>query len=100
MTMDVESWSREVVPVKRLLSLAMVLLPCCGNAAAQTVGDEISAGDITEFYYTYDRIGYNAFYQRYRFYTENGKHLFSHETRRTEDDYGWNTEEDVTACGA
>ncbi len=78
--------------------LAFLLL-CCGGAMAQTVGTEISADDITEFCYTYDWIGYNAHYQRYRFYIEDGRHLFFHETRGVENDYGWNTEDDVTSIG-
>ncbi len=85
--------------MKRLLTILLILLLCCRGAVAQTVGSEISADEITEFCYTYDWVGYNAFYQRYRFYTENGKHLFFHETRGTENDYGWNSEDDVTAIG-
>lgn len=45
------------------------------------VGTDIDAEDITEFYYTVDAPLAVSFYQRYRFYTEDGKHLFFHETR-------------------
>ena len=55
--------------------------------------------DITDFYYTYDWTGYNARYQRYRFYVEDEEYLFYHETRKTEDDYGWGAEADITASG-
>lgn len=69
-------------------------------AGRETInGTDIAFEDVVDFYYTYDWIGYNAFYQRYRFYVEDGKYLFFHETRKTEDDYGWNTEEDITASG-
>ncbi len=83
---------------RRLLTIVLLLL-CCVNALAQTVGAEISAEDIAEFFYTYDWVGYNAFYQRYHFYVEDGKRLFFHETRGTEDGYGWNTEDDVVSIG-
>ena len=63
------------------------------------VGEGIQAEDITDFYYTYENINYNAFYQRYRFYTEDGKHLFFHETRERKDDYGPAIEEDTTLTG-
>ncbi len=82
-----------------LFFIAAVLLVCSTGALAQTVGTEITAEEITDFYYTYSWIGYNAFYQRYHFYVQDGKHLFFHETRETKNDYGWNTEDDVTATG-
>ncbi len=69
------------------------------TAGARVVGEDIQIGDITEFYYTYENINYNAFYQRYRFYTEDGKHMFFHETRERKDDYGPATEEDTTLTG-
>ncbi len=69
------------------------------QAAAQTVGPDILAEDITDFYYTYNWIGYNAEYLRYRFYAEDGKRFFFHESRGTKDDYGWNTEDDVISSG-
>ena len=86
---------RKLLPV----CLLAVLLLCHVDAMAQTVGTDISAEDITDFYYTYDWIGYNAEYLRYRFYVEDGKYFFFHETRGTEDDYGWNTEEDILSSG-
>ena len=64
-----------------------------------TVGGNIPADDITDFYYTVSNINYDAFYQRYRFYTDDGKHLFFHETRERKDDYGPATEEDTTMIG-
>lgn len=51
----------------------------------------------TDFYYTYDASTFPPHYQRYRFYVEEGKHFFYHETR---EGGGWpQTEEDITASG-
>ena len=63
------------------------------------VGEDIRIDDITDFYYTEENINYDAFYQRYRFYVEDGKHFFFHETRERKDDYGPTTEEDTTLIG-
>ena len=78
--------------------LCLVLLSCA-YAEVLTVGTDLSAEEIRDFYYTYDWVGYNAEYHRYRFFTENGKYFFFHETRGTEHDYGWNTEEDILSSG-
>ncbi len=86
-------------------SLCAVLLSggCTEKEDAQMPAEitnmNIPAGDVTDFYYTYENINYNAFYQRYRFYTEDGKYMFFHETRERPGNYGWTTEEDVTASG-
>ncbi|MBP5607169.1 MAG: hypothetical protein J6X66_02725 [Lachnospiraceae bacterium] len=64
-----------------------------------TVGGKIGMEDIQEFYYTVENINYDAFYQRYRFYAEDGEYYFFHETRERKDDYGPATEEDATARG-
>ncbi|MCR5590524.1 MAG: hypothetical protein K6F73_03260 [Lachnospiraceae bacterium] len=63
------------------------------------VGTDIATDDITDFYYTEENINYDAFFQRYRFYVEDGKHIFFHETRERKDDYGPCTEEDTTLIG-
>lgn len=77
-----------------------VLLSGCGGSNEDTITNmKIPIGDITDFYYTYENINYNAFYQRYRFYTEDGKYMFHHETREKPGDYGWTTEKDITAAG-
>ncbi len=65
----------------------------------KTVGKDIQMEDITDFYYTEENINYGAYYQRYRFYVEEGKHMFFHETRERKDDYGPCTEEDTTKIG-
>ncbi len=63
------------------------------------VGKDIRKEDISDFYYTVENINFNAFYQRYRFYTEDGKYMFFHESRRRENRYGPTTEDDVTLTG-
>ncbi len=61
------------------------------------VGTDVRFEDITDFYYTYDASFYPPQYQRYRFYVEEGKPMFYHETR---EGGGWpQTEEDITASG-
>ena len=40
------------------------------------VGTDIAMDDIADFYYTEENINYDAYYQRYRFYVEDGKRLF------------------------
>ena len=67
--------------------------------SGKTVGKDIQTVDITDFYYTVENINYDAYYQRYRFYVEDGRHLFFHETRERKNDYGPCTEEDTTLTG-
>ena len=92
--------------MRRILSLLSVLiltlLICTqGRASAastdKTVGIDIAFEDITDFYYTYDASTAPPLYQRYRFYAEEGKHYFYHETR---EGGGWpQTEADITRSG-
>ena len=63
------------------------------------VGTDIKKEDITDFYYTEENINYDAFYQRYRIYVEDGKHMFFHETRERKGDYGPCTDADTTLTG-
>ncbi len=57
----------------------------------------LTADRIADFYYTYSTSTYPPFFQRYRFYTEDGKYYFYHETRKGG---GWpQTEEDITMSG-
>ncbi|MBQ7455863.1 MAG: hypothetical protein IJS53_05405, partial [Clostridia bacterium] len=65
---------------------------------ALLVGTDIEKGQVTEFWYTYSEINYPAFYQRFRFYVEDGAYHFFYETRQ-KDDYGPLTEKDVTETG-
>ena len=69
------------------------------NKSGKIVGVDIAQSEINEFYYTVENINYDAFYQRYRFYKEDGRHMFFHETRERKDDYGPAGEEDRTAIG-
>ena len=62
-----------------------------------TVGNDIVSEDVSEFYYTYSTSTYPPEYQRYYFYTENGKHMFYHEQREGKT---WPlTEEHITVSG-
>ena len=82
------------------LSLPALLCACGDAGTAETITNRrIPVADVTEFYYTYENINYHAFYQRYRFYAEDGKYLFQHETRERPNDYGPATEADTTAAG-
>ena len=78
---------------------SMIYVPPLADTDAGIKGISIMQDDITDFYYTYDWVGYNALYQRYRFYVEDGEYLFYHETRQIEDDYGWASEADITSSG-
>lgn len=83
-----------------IMLCCLALLCACGKSPEETVTDrKIAAGDITEFYYTRSNINFNAFYQRYRFYVEDGRRLFYHETREKPGEYGPATEDDITASG-
>ena len=62
-------------------------------------GTKVHLGDVNDFYYTYEWVGYNAEYQRYRFFVEDGKYKFYHEARKIEGDYGWASEKDITSQG-
>ncbi|HAE16535.1 MAG TPA: hypothetical protein DCG51_08295 [Erysipelotrichaceae bacterium] len=79
-----------------LCALSSIGLFGCGE---KTVGKNIKYGNITEFYWTYSNINFNAEYQRYHFFTEDGKYMFFHEHRERKNQYGPCTEEDTTAVG-
>ena len=93
--------------MKRILSFLSVLLLAIafmgteGLAAAgpedKIIGIDVEFKDITDFYYTYDASTAPPHYQRYRFYAEEGKHYFYHETR---EGGTWpQSEEDITLSG-
>lgn len=90
--------------MKRLFSvlLALLMLTTAGWASASSpeemiVGSDIAFEELTDFYYTYDASTNPPFFQRYRFYVEDGKHFFYHETR---EGGGWpQTDEDITRSG-
>lgn len=97
---------KEESSVRRVVLLCIVLLlvlmfPCTERSAAastgKTVGIDIAFEDITDFFYTYDASTAPPHYQRYRFFAEDGKHYFYHETR---EGGGWpQTEADITCSG-
>lgn len=99
---------RIILPVFCMIA-GFMLIACGGKqdpgTAAVPPGEEGSgesawdAGDFLDFYYTKENINYNAFYQRYRVYEEDGKHMFFHETRKVEGDYGPATEKNTTLKG-
>lgn len=62
-----------------------------------TVGEDITGDDINEFYYTIENINLDAYYLRYKFYAEDGKHKFFFEERERPGEYGPATEEDTIA---
>ncbi len=68
-----------------------------GNSVIE--GTKVGIDDISDFYYTYENINYNAFYQRYRFFIKDGKYMFFHETRERKNDYGPCEEEDAIRKG-
>ena len=69
--------------MKKALAACLICLALfvCAYADTLTVGTDLPSEEIRDFYYTYNWIGYNAEYHRYRFFAEDGKHFFFHETR-------------------
>ena len=63
----------------------------------RTVGATVKHKDVTEFYYTLSSSTNPPRFQRYRFYTAEGKYYFYHEKR--EGDHWPLREEDVTVSG-
>ena len=85
----------EICGIIAAAALASGFVVACSRT--KTVGREIALQDITEFVYTAASSSYPPDYQRYRFYTADGKHMFCHETR---EGFHWPlTEEDITASG-
>jgi len=78
----------------------LVLTGVLGGRTAKpslTVGKDISADEITEFYYTYDASTNPPEFQRFRFYKESANCCFYHETR--EGDHWPLTEADISSSG-
>lgn len=85
--------------IKRMLLLAACLVSGAASAAgALAVGRDIPADDITEFVHTRENINYGAYFLRYRYYAEEGKHFFQHQKRERKD-YGPCTEADTVRAG-
>ena len=88
---------KRMIPAALLL-LALISFPGCGIFKSELiVGKDIKQSDITEFYYTYSTSTNPPQFQRYRFYTEDGKYFFYHEKR--EGDHWPLTEADATVTG-
>ena len=92
--------------MKRIWCIPLMVFCCgallcgCSTGTTETITNRnIPIQDITEFYYTYENINFNAFYQRYHFYVDGDKYMFHHETREKPNGYGWTTEEDITESG-
>ncbi|MBR6349300.1 MAG: tyrosine-protein phosphatase [Lachnospiraceae bacterium] len=88
--------------MKRVITLflaaLLIVLPLAGcTGGTKTVGKDIKIDDITEFYYTVSTSTNPPYYQRYRFFIEDGKYKFFHEKR--EGDHWPLTEEDATITG-
>ena len=84
-----------------LISIVTIFIGCENREDKEmVVGTDIVIEDITDFYYTKENINYDAYYVRYRFYVEDGKYMFFHETRERKGEYGPCTEEDTTMKGA
>ena len=80
-----------------LIILAILWLTGCAEEGNSDVSQNTYFNGFTDFYYTYDASTNPPHYQRYRFYVEDGKYFFYHETR---EGGGWpQTEEDITVSG-
>ena len=82
-----------------VLGAAAVVFLCLSGMLKKEmiVGKDIKIEDISDFYFTWSGSSYPPDFQRYRFYAEDGKHYFYHETR--EGDHWPLTEDDVTVSG-
>lgn len=95
------SEKREGKGYMKILAVAVAVLIMAVFAAKgrqRTVGADIPASDVTEFYYTTAASTNPAYWRQYRFYMEGEQWWFFHKTRQGSQ---WPlTEKDVTACGA
>ncbi len=83
-----------------IIMLCLALFSGCGRNTKETVTNmKIPVEDISEFFYTSENINFNASYQRYRFFKEDGKYMFFHEAREKPGEYGPTTKDDVTDSG-
>ena len=86
--------------MKKIITAIMAVLSVfslTGCAGVKTVGTDVKIGDVTEFYYTLSTSTNPPVFQRYRFFTENGRYYFYHESRAG--DHWPLTEEDITVNG-
>ena len=81
------------------LASVLLLTGAAGECPAgqAIVGRDVVIGDVMDFYYTVDASTAPPHYQRYRFFADDGRHVFYHETR---EGGGWpQTEKDITVSG-
>ena len=83
-----------------VIAVAVVLMSLGMFKRSYIVGKKPAEKDITDFYWTYSNINFNPEFQRYRFYVEDGKHMFYHEKRESDAEYGWLEEKDITDHGS
>ncbi len=72
-------------------------LPDLPRKNAYVVGEDVLEQEFTEFYFTRSGSTFPPYYQRFRFFAENGKHYMYHEKR--EGDTWPLTEEHITVSG-
>ncbi len=89
------------VVVVAVVVLVLFLTGVIGAGGGEmVVGKKVSFDKITEFYYTYDKVGYQGEYQRYYFHVDDGRHIFYHEYREVgEDNYGFPSQADIAESG-
>ena len=99
------SEKREGKGYMKILAVAVVVLVVAAVVAVlaakdrqRTVGTDIPAAEITEFYCTTATSTNPAYWRQYRFYMEGEQWWFYHESR--EGSHWPLTEKDITACGA
>ena len=80
-----------------VIVVAVLSYPDAFGGNYMIVGKDIKKEDISEFYFTYDASTYPPYFQRYRFYTEDGKCFFYHEKR--EGDHWPLLESDIAISG-
>ena len=73
---------RVIMSVLLCASMVLGLFGC--TKKEYTVGSDVKEEEITEFYWTESTSTFPPYFQRYRLYTEEGKHFFYHEKREGE----------------
>lgn len=102
--------TRHAIAIMLAVIVSLSLIGCGGGTdqpdqpdqpeqSGFTVDGRYVADGISEFYYTYENINYNAEYLRYLFYIEDNVPYFYYEKRECPNDYGPATEEDIIAQG-
>ena len=90
----VPSIGAESVPSAEEILASLPKLP---KKKAYVVGEDVVEQEFTEFYYTRDGSTNPPYFQRFRFFVENGKHYMYHEKR--EGDTWPLTEKHITVSG-